>query len=59
MGFFDLNVSVAVYTESTAEQCGEFDYTELIGELSPAERVEAKVLKLLLQRYGCYGSYNR
>src|SRR3989344_2503273 len=55
----DVNVSIASYTKKVAEGNNEVDYIDRIEPFSDEQRIEARTLKLILQRHGCYAGYNR
>ena len=55
----DANVELGVYTRDIAIKNGEIMYNALIAPFSQDQKREARVLKLLLQRNGCYGAFNR
>lgn len=55
----DFNVSMALYTEEVYQANAEFVYNEMITPFDDRGRREVKTLRLILQRHGCYGGWNR
>ncbi len=55
----NFNISTAIYSEKTYGGNKEISYNDLIGEFDEKQRLEARTLKVILQRNGCYGGWNR
>ncbi len=55
----NFNISTAIYSEKTYGDNKEISYNDLIGEFDEKQRLEARTLKVILQRNGCYGGWNR